>query len=326
MPRSTLSAVGTPVSDMPSSTSVMATAGRMPTTTVAASSTLDMAAMLASMRPMNESTISSDEMSISTPRARLLTIWLVRSSCRVSASLSCMSTWMETRRNSAILMIGIRSISGSVPRGRRGPGGGGAGHGEARALQRNGEGVGQRGLRRDRVQVDPEVHDRLCDLWPDAADDAVGAHQPRRRHRLEQVLGDQRVHGGHAGDVDDSDGGARLDDAAEQILHHHLRPRAVQRSDERQAEHALPELDDRRGQLQHLALLMDNDLLAALLVDLGGVEPEAVEGDGHTPHLAGEGVRIAAELLSQSREERLLEGEHERRRLRRRETLTRAGA
>ena len=69
MPRSTSSAVRTPGSDSPSSTSVIATAGRMPTTTVSASSTRDIAAMLASMRPMNESTISSAEMSISTPRA-----------------------------------------------------------------------------------------------------------------------------------------------------------------------------------------------------------------------------------------------------------------
>ena len=54
----------------------MATAGRMPTTTVRASSTRAMAAMLPSMRPMKESTISSAEMSISTPRARASTIAL----------------------------------------------------------------------------------------------------------------------------------------------------------------------------------------------------------------------------------------------------------
>ena len=47
MPFSTLSAVRTPGSDSPSSTSVMATAGRMPTTTVRASSTRAMAAMFA---------------------------------------------------------------------------------------------------------------------------------------------------------------------------------------------------------------------------------------------------------------------------------------
>ena len=72
MPFSTLSAVCTPSSDRPSSTSVIATAGCMPTTTVCASSTRAIAAMLASMRPMKESTTSSAEMSISTPRARSL--------------------------------------------------------------------------------------------------------------------------------------------------------------------------------------------------------------------------------------------------------------
>ena len=76
MPASTFSAVRTPGSDKPSSTSVMATAGRMPTTTVCASRMRDIAAMLPSMRPMNESTISSAEMSISTPAARVATILL----------------------------------------------------------------------------------------------------------------------------------------------------------------------------------------------------------------------------------------------------------
>ena len=69
MPRSTFRAVRTPGSDRPSSTRVMATAGCIPTTTVSASSTRDMAAMFPSTRPMKESTISSEEMSMSTPRA-----------------------------------------------------------------------------------------------------------------------------------------------------------------------------------------------------------------------------------------------------------------
>ena len=72
--RSTFSAVRTPCSDSPSSTSVIATDGCIPTTTVSASSTRDIAAMLPSMRPMNESTISSDEMSISTPLAAVSAI------------------------------------------------------------------------------------------------------------------------------------------------------------------------------------------------------------------------------------------------------------
>jgi hypothetical protein len=47
---------------------------------VVASSTRDIAAILPSMRPMNESTISSAEMSINTPRAPVAAIRAVRSS------------------------------------------------------------------------------------------------------------------------------------------------------------------------------------------------------------------------------------------------------
>jgi hypothetical protein len=70
----------------------MATDGCIPTTTVAASRMRAMAAVFASMRPMNESTTSSEEMSISTPFARCFTICAVRSSCNVIAVRSSMST------------------------------------------------------------------------------------------------------------------------------------------------------------------------------------------------------------------------------------------
>ena len=69
MPFSTFSAVRMPCIDRPSSTSVIATEGCMPTTTVSASSRRAMPAMLPSIRPMKESTISSAEMSIRTPCA-----------------------------------------------------------------------------------------------------------------------------------------------------------------------------------------------------------------------------------------------------------------
>ncbi len=75
MPRSTLSAVRTPGSVSPSSTSVIATAGCMPTSTVRASRIRAMAAMLAIIRPMKESTTSTAEMSISTPCAPVLAIF-----------------------------------------------------------------------------------------------------------------------------------------------------------------------------------------------------------------------------------------------------------
>ena len=80
MPLSTFSAVRMPLRDSPNSTRVMATAGCIPTSTVSASSSLAMPAILASIRPMKESTISNAEMSINTPRARDFTIRSVRSS------------------------------------------------------------------------------------------------------------------------------------------------------------------------------------------------------------------------------------------------------
>ena len=121
---------------------------------------------------------------------------------------------------------------------------------------------------RRRPSSTPEVDDGLRDLRPDAADDAVGAHQPGGRDRLDQMLRHQRVDGRHAGDVDDGDLGAGVDDALQQVLHHHLRARAVERADQRQREDAVPELDDRRRQLQQFLLLARDDLLAGPLVAL----------------------------------------------------------
>ncbi len=87
MPSSTLSTVSTPRSSSPSSTSVMATAGCIPTTTVRASMMRAIAAMSESTRPMKESTISSSEMSMSTPRAP------VRSSSERMRSCKWMTVW-----------------------------------------------------------------------------------------------------------------------------------------------------------------------------------------------------------------------------------------
>src|SRR5690606_26776547 len=81
-----LRAVRTPPMESPSSTIVIATAGRMPTTTVSASRMRVMAAMVAKVRPMKESTTSTAEMSMMTPRARAATAASARSSCSASAS------------------------------------------------------------------------------------------------------------------------------------------------------------------------------------------------------------------------------------------------
>src|SRR5215471_9605335 len=239
MPCSTLSAVRTPGSESPNSTSVMATAGRIPTTTVSASSTRDIAAILPSIRPMNESTISSDEMSINTPRARVLAIPSVKSSCSVRARRSCMSTWIVTSRQSPIFKIGIRSISPPstvILRAR---------DDQLGAPQSDSEGVGKTGLGDHVGEIDAQMNDRLRDLRADAADYAIGPHQPGRGHGLEQVLRHQRVHRRHSGDVNDGYACAGLDDLLQQALHHHLRPRAVERADQRQGENALPQHDDR---------------------------------------------------------------------------------
>src|SRR3546814_17514139 len=57
-------------------------------------------------------------------------------------------------------------------------------------------------LRYDLGQVDAEMDDRLRDLRPDAADDAVRAHEADGGRRLQQVLGPQRVDGRPARDID----------------------------------------------------------------------------------------------------------------------------
>src|SRR5678815_800515 len=163
---------------------------------------------------MKESTTSSAEMSISTPRARVSATRVVRSSCRVVARRSCMSTWIVTSRQSPILRIGIRSMGAPSANGF---------DLEAIAREGDGEGVGQRGLGDDVLKVDAEVHDGLRDLWADAADDAFGAHESRGGDGLEEVLRHQGIHRGHTGDVDDGDGGAGLDDLGEQVLHDDLR-------------------------------------------------------------------------------------------------------
>src|SRR3989344_2580354 len=130
----------------------MATAGCMPTSTVSASMIFDRA-----------------EISISTPRADVLLMRSDRSSCSVSASWSCMSTWMVTSRKPPICSIGMRSM-GSVR----------LVDGESQPGQGQFQGISQVGLGHHALQVQPQVHDGLGNLWANAADDAVGSHQANR--------------------------------------------------------------------------------------------------------------------------------------------------
>src|ERR1041385_1499561 len=124
--------------------------------------------MSAIMRPMNESTMSRAEMSITTPRALVLVTMVVRSSSKRTAISSCMSTWIVTRRVFPIRKIGIRSMLHSRLYRR---------DQVSELLEGELEGVGERCLGHHVAEVHPQVHDGLRDLRPDAADDALGAHQ-----------------------------------------------------------------------------------------------------------------------------------------------------
>ena len=181
-------------------------------------------------------------------RAASATIRSVRSSCSVSARRSCMSTWIVTRRNSPIFRIGIRPC---VPPLR-----------PARSRERRtGRCASQRHARSASASValvttSPSSTPRctmvcaICGRMPlmmQSAPISRAAATVLRRCCATSV---STV--GHAGDVDDRDLRAGLHDALEQALHDDLGARAVQRADQRQRQHAVPELDHRRRQLQHL--------------------------------------------------------------------------
>ena len=94
--------------------------------TVSAARLMGADCIISGIRPMKESTISSAEMSIITPRARLATMRTVRSSCSASARRSCISTWIDTNRQSPICRIGISPMpatrrSDAAGRGRARP-------------------------------------------------------------------------------------------------------------------------------------------------------------------------------------------------------------
>ena len=114
-------------------------------------------------------------------------------------------------------------------------------HGGADAAHREHERVGQRGLGGDSAEVHAQVDDRLGDLGSDAADDALGAHEPGGPDRLEQVLGHEGVDGGHARNVDDGDRRSGVHDPLQQALHHDLGALAVEGPDEGHREDPFPQ-------------------------------------------------------------------------------------
>ncbi len=126
--------------------------------------------MSETMRPMNESTISSVEISIEHTCCAFFWMAFDRSSCNRSASWSCMSTWMVTSRNSPIRRMGMRLHQTVSTRA-------------AHALERQGKRVGEIGLGGDALEIHPEVDNRLRDLRAHARDDAFRAHEAAARSR-----------------------------------------------------------------------------------------------------------------------------------------------
>ena len=170
------------------------------------------------------------------------------------------------------------------------------------------------------------MHDGLGDLRADAADDAVGAHQARRRHGFDQVLRHQGIDRRHPGDVDDRDLGARGDDLLQQALHDGLGASAVERPDQRQRQNAIPQPDHRGRQFEQLVLLAADHLLAALLVELGREEAELVEQRRDRPGRLGQRRCVADQLALQQGKNRFLQRKNKARRLRRADALGRAVA
>ena len=93
-----------------------------------------------------------------------------------------------------------------------------------------------------------------------------------------------------------------LDDPLEQALHHDLRAGAVERADQRQREDAVPQLHDRRRELEQLLLLAADDLLARCAGRPRSVnEAELVEQHRRGPHRGAELVGVVVELRAAAR-------------------------
>ena len=142
---------------------------------------------------------------------------LVRSSCKVIARRSCMSTCTVTSRNFPILKIGIRSMLRSfweaIGLPRLAP---------VRCSAPDLEGILERRLRDHVAQIYSQMDDSLCNLWTYPADNAISAHEACSRDRFEKVLRHQSVDGRNSRDINDRDHRARLHDALQKTLHDNL--------------------------------------------------------------------------------------------------------
>ena len=140
------------------------------------------------------------------------------------------------------------------------------------------------------------------------------------------MLGDQRVDGGHAGDVDDGDLGFLVDDRLEQVLHNDAGAGAVERADQGQGENAVPETHDRGREFGDLIALPVNHLLAALEEPFHRVQPQLIERLARRPRPGRDLYGVVRGDPVQGVEDWLLEREHEVGGICRREPLNGARA
>ena len=232
-----------------------------------------------------------------------------------------MSTWMVTSRNRPILRIGIFSMACRLtPSARR------ASRRGVGPAQRDRERIRQRRFGGDLGQIHAEMHDGLRDLRADAADDAIRAHQSGGGHGLQECCATSVSTVGTPVMSMMAMRRAGAHDGLQQAFHHDLRARAVERADQRQREDAVPQLHDGRRQLEQLLLLARDHFFAALHDTSRSCRARACRARPSRSTALGERVGSPLELTAQPGEQRLLQRQDERRRLRWRETLMRARA
>src|SRR5690349_4747396 len=174
-----------------------ATSGWMPTMTVSAPRSRVMCAMPRSER--------DPKASMTIPRERYRPTWPMMSSCRRRTSVSVSAAWIDAMRNGPCLRIGTATRA-CLPRlARHRELGGGAAHLVAEQPLRLLDAALQVADRVHLGQVHTDRHERLGDLRRQAGDDDAGAHEAGGLDGLDEVVGDGRVDGRHAGDVDHHD-------------------------------------------------------------------------------------------------------------------------
>ena len=100
-------------------------------------------------------------------------------------------------------------------------------------------------------------------------------------------------------------GGAGVDQGLQQLLHDHLGAGRVERADQRHRDHALPQLDHRRGELEQLLGLLGDELLAGAGVALEGEQAQLVDPARRGDQCGGGLLRLHGHL-----EQRILQREH----------------